>query len=386
MNTRLLASFALLASPLLVATHASAQTVWYSTGFESPTFQPGPFAGTTYWNGQDGWLATGDLTNDPNLSQLVVQSSVVERGAQAISIDATGQPTPYAHIRRNVQFTIPAAQPLLDIAFDLRLSQPATHASEWGLQSQAGPGPGSGILEWWIDTNGRLHVSSPTGDVPTSVVLQRERWYRVLTRVDYAAQTVSVSVDGLLAASVPALSGATWDFHAFTSLMFLQPGDDRMYVDDFSLTTHDGSLSTTYCTAGTTTHGCAAQMGASGTPSASATSGFVLQATAVEGAKSGMIFYGTHGRVAWPWAAGSTSLLCVKTPLQRTALASSGGVDGTCSGTLALDFLAFVAAHPAALGAPFGAGATVQAQAWFRDPLAVKAVNTSNALEFTLLP
>lgn len=386
MTTRILVSLALLACPALLAPRASAQTVWYSTGFESPQFQPGPFAGTTYWNGQDGWLATGDLTNSPNLSQLVVQSSVVDRGAQAISIDATGQPTPYAHIRRNVQFSIPAAEPLLDIAFDLRLSQPLTHASEWGIQSQSGPGPGSGMLEWWIDTAGRLHVTSPAGDVPTPVVLQRERWYRMLTRVDHAAQTVSVSVDGVLAASVPALSGASWNFHAFTSLMFLQPGDDRMFVDDFSLTTHDGSFVATYCSAGTTTHGCTAQMSASGTPSASAASGFVLQATAVEGAKSGMVFYGTHGRVAWPWAPGSTSFLCVKTPLQRTALASSGGVDGTCSGALSLDFLAFLSAHPGALGAPLAAGATVQAQAWFRDPSAVKSVNTSNALEFTLLP
>lgn len=365
---------------------AAAQTVRYSTGFEPPQFQLGPFAGTTFSNGQDGWLATGDSSNSPNLQKFVVQAATVDAGARAISIDATGQPTPYAHIRRNTQFLIPASEPVLEIAFDMRLGQPVSSASEWSLQAQAGPGPGSGMLEWWISTGGELHVTSASGDVPTGVLLQRERWYRMTTRVNTATQTTSVYVDGALAASVAALSGATWGFHAFTSLVFSNPGDDRLYVDDFSIATHSGALVTSYCTSGTTTHGCSAVMSASGSPSASASSGFVLSASGVEGAVNGTIFYGITGRVAWPWGPGSTSWLCVKAPQQRTLVASSGGAGASCAGVLSIDFLDWAHTHPSALGAPLAAGATFNAQAWFRDAGAVKNTSTSNGIEFTLLP
>lgn len=375
-----------IATFLTCATIAAAQTVRYATGFEPPQFQLGPFAGTTFSNGQDGWLATGDSTNSPDLLKFVVQATTVDSGARAISIDATSQPTPYAHIRRNTQFTIPASEPVLEIAFDLRLGQPVSSASEWSLQAQAGPGPGSGMLEWWISTSGELHLTASFGDVPTGVVLQRERWYRMTTRVDTAALTTSVLVDGVLAASAPALSGAAWGFHAFTSLVFSQPGDDRMYVDDFSITTHAGVLASPYCTSGLTTHGCTAVMSATGSPSASATSGFVLRASGVEGAVNGTVFYGISGRVAWPWGAGSTSWLCVRAPQQRTIVSTSGGGAGSCTGELTLDFLDFARSHPSALGVPLAAGTTVNAQAWFRDVGAVKNTSTSNAIEFTLLP
>src|SRR5262249_6522903 len=88
-----------------------------------------------------------------------------------------------------------------------------------------------------------------------------------------------------------------------------------------------------YCTAGTTTHGCTPSIVGVGAPSASAASGFELRVTGVEGQAQGTLFYGLTGRVAWPWAPGSSSYLCVAPPTQRFVVANSGGTSNTCSGS-----------------------------------------------------
>jgi len=147
-----------------------------------------------------------------------------------------------------------------------------------------------------------------------------------------------------------------------------------------------GALPISYCTAGTTSNGCAATMVGTGNPSVSAGSGFTLTAINVEGQKSGLIFYGLSGRAASPWAAGSASFLCVKPPVQRTGIQNSGGTFATCTGTLSIDWNQYVAAHPGAVGSPLSAGQLVDAQAWFRDPSAGKASNLSRGLEFAVCP
>lgn len=143
---------------------------------------------------------------------------------------------------------------------------------------------------------------------------------------------------------------------------------------------------TSYCTSGTTANGCRATMSGSGVPSATAGSGFDLRVLDVEGQKSGIVFYGVAGRAASPWGMGGTSWLCVKAPTQRTTLLSSGGTAGACDGVLSLDWNAWIAAHPSALGQPFVGGETVQAQGWFRDLPSVKSTSLSDGLEFVVCP
>jgi hypothetical protein len=143
---------------------------------------------------------------------------------------------------------------------------------------------------------------------------------------------------------------------------------------------------TAYCTPGTTTNGCTPTLSGSGTPSASASSGFTVTASGVEGQKQGIVFYGVGGQLAQPWALGSTSFLCVKSPVQRTFVQSSGGTFGACDGMLTMDWNAYVATHPGALGTPFSAGDAVDAQAWFRDPPAPNTTNLSNAIQWTTCP
>ncbi len=141
---------------------------------------------------------------------------------------------------------------------------------------------------------------------------------------------------------------------------------------------------TAYCTAGVTTNGCVPAIAGSGSASSSAGAGFTISISSVEGQKAGLIFYGVQGAKAAPWGTGS-SYLCVEAPVSRMASQSSGGTAGACNGVFSQDWNAFIAAHPGALGQPFGAGSTVWAQAWFRDPPAPKSTNLSNALVFQLL-
>jgi hypothetical protein len=138
-----------------------------------------------------------------------------------------------------------------------------------------------------------------------------------------------------------------------------------------------------YCTAGTTTSGCMPAMSASGTPSSSAGSGFQLTCSNTEGGRYGLILYGL-APAAVSWAINSTSLVCVAPPQRRTGASISGGTLGACDGAYGLDFNAFIASTPGALGSPFTPGQVFYAQAWFRDMGAPKGTNLSNAIRFTL--
>jgi hypothetical protein len=140
-----------------------------------------------------------------------------------------------------------------------------------------------------------------------------------------------------------------------------------------------------YCTAGTTSGGCVPSISATGTPSVSANSGFTISIAGVDGVKQGLVFYGVDntGFAPVPWGAG---WLCIKPPLQRSPAQNSGGTLGQCDGSVVLDWNAFRAANPNALGSPFTAGQHVYAQGWFRDPPSAKTTSLSGALKFNLCP
>lgn len=146
------------------------------------------------------------------------------------------------------------------------------------------------------------------------------------------------------------------------------------------------SFPVAYCTASQTSNLCVPAITSAGVARAAAASGFTIAAHDVEGNRQGLVFYGVNGRHAAPWAPGNSSTLCVKQPLQRTPLRNSGGATASCQGVLSVDWSAFLAANPGALGAPPTAGQLVQAQAWFRDPNAPGSTNLSDALEFTVQP
>jgi hypothetical protein len=147
-----------------------------------------------------------------------------------------------------------------------------------------------------------------------------------------------------------------------------------------------GDAPAPYCTAGLSTHGCTASIGATGVASASAASGFDVTVSNVEGQRSGMVFYGVSGPSTIAWNPSSSSLVCVAPARQRTGIQVSGGTDGACDGTLTLYWNAFRASHPAAVGQPFTGGETIFLQAWYRDGAAPGKANLSNALAVPVCP
>jgi polyhydroxybutyrate depolymerase len=140
-----------------------------------------------------------------------------------------------------------------------------------------------------------------------------------------------------------------------------------------------------YCTSGTSSNGCRASLAGAGIASLSRATGFQVTATAAEGGKGGLFYYGQTGAQAATWGNG-TSYLCVLPPVQRTGLMVGSGTPGACDGGFVRDFAAFwSAASPGALPTP---GARIWIQLWYRDPLNTsnRTTGLSNALDVLVCP
>jgi len=144
-----------------------------------------------------------------------------------------------------------------------------------------------------------------------------------------------------------------------------------------------------YCTAKVNSLGCTPAIAGSGSPSATATSGFLVSAANMRNNKSGLLFYGVSGRAAIPYQAGT---LCVQVPIKRTPGQFSGGSPSgsDCSGVFALDMNSF--GRGLSGGTPLPAlsvpGTLVNTQWWGRDPGFVPPDNTtlSDGLEYVIGP
>jgi len=142
-----------------------------------------------------------------------------------------------------------------------------------------------------------------------------------------------------------------------------------------------------YCQGAFTTGGCTPEISAATQPSVQQLNPCTVTVIDVDGQRAGLIFYGVDNTGFTPlsWGGGS-SWMCVKSPLQRSLLQSSGGQAGQCNGGFTLDWNAYQQANPGALGQPWSVGAKAYVQAWFRDPPAIKSTQLSNALEMTFTP
>ncbi len=202
-----------------------------------------------------------------------------------------------------------------------------------------------------------------------------------------------LNADGSLDASFDPGSGAS----GAASALALQADGRLLIGGDF--TTYDGAarhrvarvftvapgVTTSYCTSGTSAIGCTPTMSASGVASASATSGYVVTTSNIEGLRQTNTFYSVLGprTPATPFGAG---LLCVKTPTQRIGSVLASGTPGQCNGSVSIDVLAWAQAHPGAQGMPFTLGTTLNFQCAIRDPLSPGTRVMSDALQVTLAP
>jgi hypothetical protein len=133
-----------------------------------------------------------------------------------------------------------------------------------------------------------------------------------------------------------------------------------------------------YCTAKVNSQGCLPAIDFTGTPSASASSGFTITCDEVRESKPGLLFYG-HEKATIPFQGGT---LCVQPALVRTPLQTSVGT-APCNATYSIDFNAFMATSP---DPTLVAGAAVCAQWWMRDPGSASSTGLSNGLAFVICP
>ena len=151
-----------------------------------------------------------------------------------------------------------------------------------------------------------------------------------------------------------------------------------------------GAQTTVYCTAKTNALGCVPTIGATGSPSASAGSGFIVSGTNVRNNKNGLLFYGVSGRASIPFQGGT---LCVASQIKRTGSVNSGGTPlpaNDCTGVYAFDMNAFALSSgpPIPLPALSVQGTVVNCQFWGRDPGFPAPNNTTltDGLEYTVGP
>jgi hypothetical protein len=145
-----------------------------------------------------------------------------------------------------------------------------------------------------------------------------------------------------------------------------------------------------FCVAKSNSLGCLPLIESSGSPSASACSGFLVHGRRVLNRRRGLLGYSVTGRSALPFQGGT---LCLADPIHKSTPVSSEGSllpINDCTGTFSIDFSAFAAGklggNPlASLRVP---GTLVQCQWWGRDPgfASPNDVSLSSGLEFTTCP
>lgn len=133
----------------------------------------------------------------------------------------------------------------------------------------------------------------------------------------------------------------------------------------------------TYCTAKVNSQGCTPAIGSTGTPSASAGNGFVIDCSNARENKFGILFYGTNGPLGAPFQGG---FLCVQPPTKRVGHQSSIGT-GPCNGTYAYDFNVRISSG---LDPNLIVGASVHTQWWMRDPQSPSTTGLSDGLAFVI--
>jgi hypothetical protein len=134
-----------------------------------------------------------------------------------------------------------------------------------------------------------------------------------------------------------------------------------------------------YCDSQTSSFGCRPAISFSGSPSASAGSGFTVQAQGLIGKTTGMFFYSTGRAILTPFHG---SYLCMEPPRRRLAVQNTGGgLPSSCTGVLSVDFNSWIISG----GDPtLVAGENVCIQAWTRDAGSMYGSNLSNAVAFVI--
>ena len=266
--------------------------------------------------------------------------------------------------------------------------------SSWGIYARRFDPTGAPL-------SGVFRVNTTTAGAQRSPRVAADQSGRfVVTWTDFSGPNAEVMAQHFDQAGSPL--GSEFRVHAnsagdqeLPSVVLDQAGDTITFcyegpgiaTDVYTRSYTPAALSSSYCTAGVSASGCQATLSTSGSPSATASAGFALLAGGVEGSKDGLFFFASNGRQANPWGSG-TSYQCVVPPVRRGGLLAAIGTAGQCDGAFGQDLNAlWCPSCPKPAKNP-GAGAVVQAQLWYRDPLNTSNQTTSlsDAIEFTVQP
>jgi hypothetical protein len=142
-----------------------------------------------------------------------------------------------------------------------------------------------------------------------------------------------------------------------------------------------------YCSGGSSAGaGCYPFLRWIGSTSLSSGQPFEIETANVDGQRNGGFFYGLTA-ASIPFSGDAS--LCIAPPVQRAGgVQSTGGVAGQCEPLgFTVDFSAWAAANPSAMGLPMTIGTTLYFQAWYRDPgHGPKNANLTSALRATFEP
>lgn len=181
--------------------------------------------------------------------------------------------------------------------------------------------------------------------------------------------------------AIPVIPGGV-----YTLVAYDWAGGDTGNLVSWELCGSQSTAPSSYCVSGTSLNGCVPVMGFSGVPSLTASSGFTVTMSNADVGRNGGLLYGlSTAQIPLP---GTSSFLCTTLPRQRLVvpMGFTGGTVG-CDGSITTDLMAFLASHPAALGAPFTAGETIYVQGYNRDNGAPpRNLVFSNGLAVTFLP
>ncbi len=141
----------------------------------------------------------------------------------------------------------------------------------------------------------------------------------------------------------------------------------------------------TYCTAkATSLPSCVPVLTSTGTPSASAGSGFVVTAGPMPGGNPGLFIYTLNGPLAVP-TSNPYGFLCISpVGLLRIAPQVSPGSPALCNGQFVIDFNAYYATQT--MDPNLVPGAQVDLQCWYRDPPNGGGANLTGAGRFYMCP
>jgi hypothetical protein len=166
-----------------------------------------------------------------------------------------------------------------------------------------------------------------------------------------------------------------------TSLPVSGAGGSGEYARMFEVAPGEcGATTVTYCQGKVTSNGCLPYISTTGSPSASAASGFTITGNAMASNQSSIFFYSLNGAASIPLLGGT---FCVQPNFIRTPVTTTSGTSN-CDGQTSIDFNAYMATG---INPSLGPGTIVHGQFWFRDPAhPVGGVGFTNGVTFTVCP